>query len=255
MKLAALGVITVVAGLAAGVDGLAIAGAVWIAGGLLLKAVLTGVDLEARDPANPRWSDLLGGRRGFASVITGATGAASIAIGLVPVGFEGDDPLRWIPVAIGIVIAGMPVIAIAMFTLGSGLGAVADAIGTPDHPATITVHSFTETGMRINDRPRIEFELTVHPADGDPYDLTTKMVVGHTELGSMQRGRTYRGLVDLGKPSAVDIDWHDPIDETGTAGTVDDVTLRLARVDDLLRDGTITADEHATARRDILDDL
>ncbi len=255
MKLAAVGLIAVVAGVASGIDGLAVAGAVWVAGGLLLKAVLTGVELDARDPDNPRWGDLLGGRRGFGSVISLAIGAASILIGLLPVGFDTDEPVRWIPVGLGVLIAGIPLMAIVMFTLGSGLGAAADAIGVADHPANITVRSFRETGMRINDRPRIEFELTVHPEGGDPYEVTTKMVVGFTELGSMHRGRTYRGRVDPDKPTTVDIDWHDPLDAAGTAGTADELQQRLARVDELLRNGTITADEHTIARRDILDEL
>lgn len=255
MKLAAVGIIAVVAGLASGIDGLAIAGAVWIAGGLLLKAVLTGDSLEARDPQNPRWGDLLGGRRGVGSVISIAVGAASIAIGLVPVGFDGDEPLRWAPVGLGVLIAGMPLLAIAMFALGSGLGAAADAIGVADHPATITVRSFAETGVLINERPRIEFDLTVHPSGDDPYEVTTKMVVGFTELGSMQRGRSYRGRVDPDKPDVVDIDWHDPLDAPGTSDAGDDLQQRLARADDLLRDGTITSAEHAAARRDILGEL
>lgn len=255
MKLAAVGIIAVVAGIASGIDGLAIAGALWIAGGLLLKAVLTGDRLEARDPQNPRWGDLLGGRRGAGSVVSIVVGAASIAIGLVPVGFDGDEPLRWVPVGLGVLIAGMPLLAITMFGLGSGLGAAADAIGVADHPATITVRSFAETGVLINERPRIEFDLTVHPSGGDPYEVTTKMVVGFTELGSMQRGRTYRGRVDPDKPGVVDIDWHEPLDAAGTGSTGDDLQERLARADELLREGTITPDEHRAARRDILDDL
>lgn len=257
MKLAAVGLISVVAGIASGTDGLAIAGAAWIAGGLLLKALLAGDDLEASDPEHPRWGDLLGGRRGVGTIVSIVIGAASIAIGLAPIGFDGDEPLRWIPVALGVLIAGMPLLAMVMFGLGSGLGAAADAIGVADHPATITVRSFTETGVLINDRPRIEFDLTVHPSGGDPYDVTTRMVVGFTELGGMRRGRTYRGRVDPDKPSVVDIDWHDPADDRDddrrTSG--DGLRQRLARTDDLLREGTITRAEHAAARRDILGDL
>lgn len=259
MKLAALGVVAIVAGIVSGTDGLAVAGAIWVAGGLLLKALLTGVERTAvAGGTDPSWNDLLGGRRGFAAAAAVLTGGASVAVGLVPIGFESDDWLRWIPVVLGSFIAGVQLLAIVMFALGSGLGAAIDAFGDPDHPATITVHSFAETGVRINDRPRLEFELTVRPEGRDAYDVSAKMVVGFADLGSLQRGRTYRGLVDVEKPNAVSIDWHDIVDDgaaTTVVGSDDDVRQRLARVDELLSDGVITPDEHAGARRDIIGDL
>lgn len=260
MKLAILGVIAVGVGIGLGTDGLVYAGALWIVGGIVLRLVVGSKrDLELEDAAGATFSDAFGGRRGAGTAWAILVGGASIAIGLVPLGFESDDAWRWAPVAIGGLMAGLQVLALLMFSAGSGLQSLTGHVGSPDHPAEITLDAVAETGTYINERPRLELELTVRP-DGRPsYTVTIKQVVGHAELGSLRPGTTYRGLVDLDRPDGVKVEWHQPIEDVAptapTTTSSDDVAQRLARVDDLLARGVITPDEHATTRREILDDL
>lgn len=251
MKLAVIGVATVIGGLAAGIDGLVYAGAVWIVGGVLLRLVIgSPKDLPELD-RSATWSKAFGGKRGVAAFGSIVIGAASVVIGLVPIGFDGDEPWRWLPVVLGALIGGVQVLALLLFGAGSGLQELTGHVGDPDHPAVITVEAVDETGVRVNDAPRLAIDLTVEP-DGHPaYEIQIKQVVGFAELGSVRPGVRYRGLVDLERTDAVTIHWHEPLG----AGPDDDIATRLGRLDRLAADRVITEDEYERARRDILGDL
>ena len=257
MKLAVIGVATAIGGLASGIDGLVYVGAVWIVGGVLLRLIVgSPKDLPQLD-GGATFAEAYGGKRGVAVFGSIAIGAASVVIGLVPVGFEGDDPWRWLPVALGALIGGIHVLALLMFSAGSGLQELTGHVGDPDHPAVVTVDAVAETGVRINDAPRLALDLTVEPDGRATYQVQIKQVVGFAELGSVRPGERYRALVDLDRPDGVTLQWHEPVGSGGGAsdGTADDIAARLSRLEELARDGMITQDEYDAARRDILGHL
>jgi len=127
---------------------------------------------------------------------------------------------------------------------------VAGGSAAAGRPGTMTIRSMRETGTYINERPRIEFELTVEP-DGLPaYELTKKATVPHTALGSLRVGDGFRAKVDPEKPESIEIDWGSPI--RGGDGA-DDTADRLDRLEVLRREGAITAEEYDRQRQRILD--
>lgn len=187
------------------------------------------------------------------SLVAIIIGGASIAIGVIPVGFESDDLWRWVPVVLGALIAGIQVLARLMLGAGAGLGAVTGYVGNPTHPVVIHLRAVRQGSIRVNDQPRLELDLTASPEGRPDYDVSIKQVVSHAELGSLRPGQSYRGTVDPERADAVRIDWHQPVGDREAAS--DDVRARLERADQLLGDGLISQAEHDEARRDILDDL
>jgi hypothetical protein len=132
-------------------------------------------------------------------------------------------------------------------------GMVADArqrsrLMTTGLAGTGTVTAFRDTGMTVNDNPRVEFDLRVTPADGSPgFRVTTREIVSRLELPY------------AGQEFAV---WYDPEDHTkiviaGPAeraaaepeatGTLDDLN-RLFR---LKQSGAITEDEYEALKNRI----
>ena len=254
MKLAILGTVVLALGLALSVTGLILAGGLWVALGLLLHLHVRS--LRERSGASSvrdvRATDTASFIRG--SLILLAVGLPSLAIGIFEVGFdEPDQNWRWIPIAVGGLDVGIVVISSLMYAAGSGLEATADRIGVPEHPATITIRSMRETGTYINERPRIEFELTVEPEGMPAYELTKKATVPHTALGSLRVGDGFRAKVAPGKPKSIEIDWDSPIRGDGADGA--EPSERLERLESLRHQGAITAEEHDRQRRRIIDGI
>lgn len=267
VKLAVLGAAAIVAGLAIPIDGLVYIGAIWVVGGAIMRTILGPPRKLEKLDASATWGDAFAGRRGAGVVVSMLIGAATLVVGIAGVGFESDDAVwRWTAVAVGGIILGVQVLAMAMFSAGSGLQALVGEVGDPTHPATIRLDTLTETGMHVNERPRLELGLTVRPQGRSPYAVTVKKVVALTDLGMLRKGTSYRGLVDLERPDGVSVDWHDVVhddihdDVQGDVAasdqpTDDELAERLVQLDELLRDGRISAAEHAQARRDILGSL
>ena len=261
MKLAVLGGAAIVAGLAIPIDGLVYIGAIWVVGGVIMRVILGPPKQLEKLDASATWGDAFGGRRGAGVVVSMLIGAATLVVGIAGIGFDSDDAVwRWTAVAVGGIILGVQLLAMAMFSAGSGLQALVGEVGDPTHPATIRLDALTETGMHVNERPRLELGLTVRPQGRSPYEVTVKKVIALTDLGMLRKGTTYRGLVDLEQPEGVQIDWHDVVDDTADADasdqpTDDELAERLVQLDELLRDGRISPAEHAQARRDILGSL
>jgi MFS family permease len=104
--LAIVGVVVVAGGFAAGIDGLVHVGALWVVGGLLLRLVVgSPKDLE-KPGTGVRVSEVVSSKRGAATLGVVAIGVASIVLGLVGAGFEGHEAWRWLPVALGVFMAG-----------------------------------------------------------------------------------------------------------------------------------------------------
>jgi hypothetical protein len=283
MKLAALGVITLVLGAVLDIDGLLLAGGFWVLMGAAVKALQLHYRTRAEEPRTaPDALEAGVGASGPSQAPEAATetpeyarermsipfaasflfflmlGAGSLAIGLLGVGFVAPDAeWRWLPVAVGAVACFFAVIPGLMYMTGSGMLAAVKAVeGDPRHPGTVTIEGSRETGTYINERPRLVFDLLVEPEDAEPYQVKKKATVPATAMGSIRIGDGFHALVDLEDHDAIAIDWQRPIPGAGRGGVDgEDVRERLDELERLRRDGHVTEDEYAEQRGRILGSL
>lgn len=279
MKLAALGAITAVLGVALGVDGLLLAGGFWVLMGAAVKALQLRYRTRAEELRTTPDALDAGAGEGRSSATKPAAGAGedareaapipfaasflfflvlgagSLAIGLLEVGFEDPDTnWRWLPVTVGALACFFAVIPGLMYATGSGMLAAVNAVtGDPQHPGTVTIEGSRETGTYINERPRLEFDLLVEPDGAEPYRVTKKATVPATAMGNIRIGDGFHALVDLEDHDAIAIDWQRPIPGAGRA-TADgeDVGERLEELERLRGDGLVTDAEYDEQRRRIL---
>lgn len=64
-------------------------------------------------------------------------------------------------------------------------------------PAEATILAVEETGITVQGNyPMARFRFEVHPAVGEPYEVTTKCLLNRFEVPAYQPGATVRVLVD-----------------------------------------------------------
>lgn len=248
MKLAVLGGVTLVIGLALGETGLLAIGAFWVLLGPIVRQY--GHRLrELRGASSPPAVD----GRTFATgtLLWVVLGVPSLLVGLLQVGIAPEHAAwRWLPLVVGALALGIGVVGGLLYVLGS---AVADRNPPPTVPATIRIRSAKETGTFINERPRLELALLVEPEPGsglESYEVTKLATVPYTALGSLGVGDGFRALVTgPDRPTSMEILWDQPI--SGSA----DVVTRLAELDRLHSTGQVTDEEHRAQRARILDSL
>jgi hypothetical protein len=250
------GAALLVAGLALGIDGLTLTGAIWLGFGLLVR-FLTRDMRVAEEEAKARGEKPQppsGRRLVWSTLVWLALGVPAIVIGLAEVGFdEGDQEWRWLPVALGSLVMAIGLIGSLLYGLGKGIGAIVDEIGNPTHPARLTIRAVRETGVYINNKPRMEFDFLVEPEGHPAYEVTKKATVPFASFGDLREGEGFEALVDLENPEAIEIRWHEPIGPPAQAPAAPrDTAARLEVLDGLLRDGKITEAEHAEQRTRIL---
>lgn len=259
MKLAALGVVVAAIGIALSIPGLIAVAGIWIVLGPITRAHGRRFK-EAEEQRKRRiaagdqsesTAETVPGNFLVGTLLLLAIGLPTLAIGIFEIGIdEADRDWRWIPIVVGGVIGGIGVVSSLLYGLGSGLEATADAIGVPEHPATITIRSARETGTYINERPRLEFELTVEPEGLPAYEVTKKATVPHTALGMIRPGDGFHAKVLPEKPESMEIHWDQPI--LGARGE-ESTAERLSELEELMRKGLITADEYEAQRRRIIE--
>ncbi len=254
MKIGALGVVAVAVGIVAGVPGLVLSGGLWFVLGMLTWALVgrhekeerrkrTGdpsVDalLEARDPDRTRRYAL-----GLTLVLT--LGVASLAIGILGIGFDEGSDWRWVPIVVGGIVT-----LLALLTIPARLGAERWGPGgsaAAETPATVTIEGKRQTGVYINEQPRIEFDLLVEPEGLPAYRVTKKATVPPTALSDIGIGDGFQAKVAPGDEDRIAIDWDAPLDGGGG-----DPAARLERLDDLRRRGLIDSDEYEAQRKRII---
>ncbi|MEZ5078062.1 MAG: hypothetical protein R2725_11545 [Solirubrobacterales bacterium] len=258
MKLAGLGLIAVAVGIAVGERGLALAGGVWFVLGSLLWVTYSRHLRERRISTGDSAVDALqaaragdsGGRWGLAFAIVLTAGLASLAIGILEVGFASGSAWRLAPIAIG----GF----IAMIALFSGLARLsgvdpetARRRAESRKPATVTIEAKRQTGVYINEQPRIEFDLLVEPEGLPAYRVKKKATVPHTALSDIGIGDGFEAMVDPGDEDRIAIDWNAPIAVGGDA----DQATRLERLEELRRRGLIDGEEYESQRRRIIESV
>lgn len=86
-------------------------------------------------------------------------------------------------------------------------------------PALATVISASDTGVMINNRPRLRLELEIAPTDGSPpYRLTTRRVIGYGGLASTRPGARLLVSVDREKPERFDFVDQELFERIGGSG-------------------------------------
>lgn len=257
MKLAALGVVTAAIGLILSESGLAAIGVLWVVLGPIMRQ--HGRRLEAMK--GPDGKPSMDGRT-FATgtLLWLLLGVPSLLVGLLELGISPEHSnWRWLPIVIGGLALGIGVLGGVLYATGSAIGAVTGTSQQPTVPATIRIRSSKETGTFINERPRLELELTVEPEAASgmaSYEVTKLATVPFTALGSLRVGDGFAALV-VGpeSPTAMEIHWDQPIAAQAGGEPSDDVPARLAELDRLHRAGKVSDEEYSAQRERILGTL
>ena len=162
MKLAALGAIAIAIGLVLGETGLIAIGALWV----LLGPVMRRYGLKMGSMKDADGKPAVDNRTFFTGTLLWlALGVPSLLVGLFTWGISPEhEAWRWLPLVIGGLALAIGGVGGALWALGSGIEASQGP--PPTVPATIRIRSAKETGTFINERPRLELELTVEPESG-----------------------------------------------------------------------------------------
>lgn len=271
MKLAVLAVPTLVLGYVMDVPGLVIAGGWWIFTGLLVRWHAKRIDAKRADQktqaeisGSANLDPVVGGLQlAFGNALLLLIAVPSLLIGILPYGID-DEHLgwRWLPIGVGAIAAVLVLLSLLMLASGTRVNAEGTVHTGGDKPATIIIRSVRDTGVKVNQQPRLKFELTVQPDGMSPYAVTKKATVPFAALGSLRPGDGFRALVaGPDKPQEMQIDWETRVTAAdASSGTAEhsadaDPKARLDSLDQLRRDGHITDDEYDTQRRRILNSL
>lgn len=257
MKLAVLGGVTIVIGLALTETGLLAVGALWV----LLGPIMRRHGRKLGELKGASGQPAIDGRT-FATgtLLWLVLGVPSLLVGLLELGITPEHTgWRWLPLVVGGLALGIGGLGGLMYVVGSGVAAVAKQSPSPTVPATMRIRSVKETGTFINDRPRLELELLVEPEPGSglvPYEVTKRATVPYTALGSLTVGDGFTALVaGPENPTAMDIHWDRPIARRSSSVPSGEVSARLEELDRLQRAGQVTEEEYRTQRERILGSL
>ncbi len=120
-------------------------------------------------------------------------GIGSLAIGILGIGFDQGSDWRWVPIVVGGIVT-----LFALLTIPARLGAERWGPGGPgaaETPATVTIEGKRQTGVYINEQPRIEFDLLVEPEGLPAYRVTKKATVPSTALSDIGIGDGFEAKV------------------------------------------------------------
>lgn len=215
MKLAVLGVVAGVIGLALGVPGLIGVGASWVLLGPVMR--LHGKRLKSLQTSPPTGPPTIDGRTfAFGTLLWALLGVPSLLVGILEIGIDGEHAAwRWLPIAVGGLALGIGGIAAVLYLLGGAALAVAQRGPTPSVPATLWIRSVRETGTFVNERPRLEFAFQVAPDASTgvaAYQTTKKATVPFTALGGVRVDDGFRALVAGPEhPTSMEIHWDQPV--------------------------------------------
>lgn len=168
---------------------------------------------------------------------------------------------------------GWILVAIGSFSLLVGLlgrlGKSAEAhLMTDGRFGTVQVLKVRDTGVYVNERPRLELDLRFQPQDGDAYDLQVKRAVGPDMIGRIQPGAVLPVRLDpdgnrkfwafdrdapaqlTSHPAGHLLDGAALADSPASSAGLTDELERLAA---LHRQGALSDDEFASAKRRLLD--
>jgi hypothetical protein len=115
-----------------------------------------------------------------------------------------QPPAGFLIAGVVFVLVGASLFAVGfMFSQSSSNAQRLQAVGIP---GTATVISAQDTGMTINDNPRVNLTLQV-AAGGNTYQASTSVTVPRLQVGRLAPGSVLAIKVDPAKPSDMVIDW------------------------------------------------
>lgn len=138
----------------------------------------------------------------FMGIADVALGAGLVIAGIL---VSGDARVPLLAVGGGLIPFGL-----VFFVVGRRLGPVAGVAPgwtAEGIPAEAAIEAVRETGVTINDRPLVGFDLQVRPRNEHPYQATVRQVVPVTMLGAALPGRSVAVLIHPGDRNRVAIDW------------------------------------------------
>ena len=262
MKIGALGAVAIAVGLVVGVDGLVLSGALWLVLGVLAWALVGRREREERrkqKTGDPSVDALLakrdperGRRYALGLGLLLAIGLGSLAIGLARASASApaSDPWRWLPVAVGAIVAGFcPAVTIPARRAAPSAGgrragrrrgspreghdrgqAGRPAATSTSSPGSSSTSWSSPTGLpayRVDE----EGDRPLHRArraSGSATGSRPKVRARQTRTGSS-------------------IDWDAPLDHADA-----DPAARLERLEDLRRRGLIDGEEYEAQRKRII---
>lgn len=243
-----LGPLTLGLGLWRPSDGFAVVGGVWIVAGV--AAAWYARRAQAAIDAAPAASKTVSAGNfliGTAVLLLG--GVPALLIGITEWEIS-DAGWRWLPLVVGGVLTGVAVLSGLMYLLGAGVEAAAGP--APTIPGAIVIEGMEQTGVYVNNKPRIAFRLLVRPDEGAEYRVTKKATVPFTAVGGLAIGKGFRATVAGPEdPTNMDIDWSAPV----AAEPVEGLSDRLAELEDLRSKGLVSQAEYDAQRRRLLDSL
>jgi hypothetical protein len=114
-------------------------------------------------------------------------------------------------------------------------------------PAKATVLRIWDTGVTINDQPRLGMLLHIAPQEGEPFDVETKQIVPHSALGGFVTGAEVNIRYDERKPSRIVFQW------ASIEGASVDPADRLEKLEKLRSQLLISEEEYQQMRKSILE--
>jgi len=76
----------------------------------------------------------------------------------------------------------------------------ADKIRATGIPAQAQIVALADTGMKINDNPRVQLTLMVHPTGGQPYQASCTMTISLLQIPQFQPGAWIQVKYDPANP-------------------------------------------------------
>ena len=107
-----------------------------------------------------------------------------------------------------------------------------------------------DTGMTVNESPRVKIRLRVEPSDGEPFELERKLVVSRVAIP--RRGERVEVAYDPDDPSDFTFKLSDLADDP-LGGPAPDPVEQLAKLADLLEKGLLTREEFDREKGRLLD--
>jgi hypothetical protein len=179
-------------------------------------------------------------------MVHGVVGIGLIGLGVVILVTGGADRnAGWVPLGIG-----------AFFLLLSGFGrlakAGAESILTTGPAGTCEILGLRETGVYVNERPRMELQVRITRPDGTIVETEETQTIGHDMLGRLHPGAV---LPIRFAPDDFDIWLFDPnapgrppVRPDAAGGLVDE----LERLAELHGSGALSDEEFQAAKRRLL---
>ena len=178
--------------------------------------------------------------------VQGVVGIGLIGLGIVILLTGGGDRnAGWVPIGIG-----------AFFLLLTGFSrlarAGAESIRNDGPPGTCEILSIRETGVYVNERPRMELHVRLTRPDGTVVETEDTCAIGHDMLGRLQPGAVLPIRFSPDNFGIWLFDASQPAMRPDVAPVGDDLVGELERLTELHRSGSLSDEEFDAAKRHLL---